>query len=45
MFQLGFMRRFDPPMLRPSAVDAGEIGKVVLVRSCTRIPAAPLNPH
>ena len=39
VFQLGFMRRFDPSYAEAKRrVDAGEIGKVVLVRSYTQDP-------
>jgi predicted dehydrogenase len=40
--QIGFMRRFDDSFLKAKqAVDDGEIGDVVLVRSNTRGPSVP----
>jgi myo-inositol 2-dehydrogenase/D-chiro-inositol 1-dehydrogenase/scyllo-inositol 2-dehydrogenase (NAD+) len=42
VLQIGFMRRFDASFLAARArVDAGEIGDVVLVRSCTHGPTYP----
>ena len=44
VFQLGFMRRFDPSYAEAKRrVDAGEIGKVVLVRSCTQDPRSTIE--
>ena len=44
VFQLGFMRRFDPSYAEAKRrVDAGEIGKVVLVRSCTQDPRSNIE--
>ena len=47
VFQLGFMCRFDPSCAEAKRrVDAGEIGRVVLVRSYTQDPpAAPSSPR
>ena len=40
--QIGFMRRFDQGFLTAKQrIDNGEIGDVVLVRSCTRGPSIP----
>jgi myo-inositol 2-dehydrogenase/D-chiro-inositol 1-dehydrogenase/scyllo-inositol 2-dehydrogenase (NAD+) len=40
--QIGFMRRFDQGfMTAKKRIDNGEIGEVVLVRSCTRGPSIP----
>lgn len=40
--QIGFMRRFDASFLAAKeAVDAGQIGEVVLVKSLTRGPSTP----
>ena len=40
--QIGFMRRYDAGFLAAKeAVDAGEIGEVVLVKSLTRGPSTP----
>lgn len=40
--QIGFMRRFDQSYIKAKeAVDRGEIGKVVMVRSNTRGPSKP----
>lgn len=42
VLQIGFMRRFDAGFLDARArVEAGEIGEVVLVRSCTHGPTYP----
>lgn len=44
IFQLGFMRRFDESYAEAKRrVDAGEIGKVVLVRSYTQDPRATIE--
>ena len=44
LFQTGFMRRFDPSYAEAKRrVDAGEIGKVVLVRSCTQDPRSTIE--
>lgn len=44
VFQLGFMRRFDPSYAEAKRrVDAGEIGKVVLVRSYTQDPRSTIE--
>lgn len=44
IFQLGFMRRFDPSYAEAKKrVDAGEIGKVVLVRSYTQDPRSTIE--
>ena len=40
--QIGFMRRFDPGFVAlKQRIDAGEIGKVVLVKSLTHGPTTP----
>ncbi len=40
--QIGFMRRFDPSfVVAKERVDAGEIGRVVMVRSLTHGPTTP----
>ncbi len=42
VLQIGFMRRFDASFLAAKArVEAGEIGEVVLVKSCTHGPSYP----
>lgn len=44
IFQLGFMRRFDPSYAEAKRrIDSGEIGKVVLVRSYTQDPRATIE--
>lgn len=40
--QIGFMRRFDTNYRRAKErLDAGEIGELVMIRSCTRGPSRP----
>lgn len=42
VFQMAFMRRFDPPFLEAKAqIDAGTIGRPLIVRSLTRGPGLP----
>ncbi len=42
VFQMGFMRRFDPPFMQAKAqIDAGAIGRPLIVRSLTRGPGLP----
>jgi myo-inositol 2-dehydrogenase/D-chiro-inositol 1-dehydrogenase/scyllo-inositol 2-dehydrogenase (NAD+) len=40
--QIGFMRRFDPPFLHAKeAIDSGELGEVMIVKSVGRGPGLP----